>query len=149
MAKLPVEEIISRAMQEGVFDDLPGKGKPLNLEHFPHQDPDWRVAHHLLKSSGFSLPWIERLGEINEKLQAARHYLEIAWTRQQGTISSPEIKDSNQIEWLSAIDQFKIRLKVINDQIHIYNLEVPNLQFQIPFIEIDQELARVMNDPDS
>jgi len=149
MAKLPVEEIISRAMQEGVFDDLPGKGKPLSLEQFPHQDPDWRVAHHLLKSSGFSLPWLERLGEINEKLRAARQVLEIAWARQQGTDNAYKIKDSNQMEWLSAIDQFKIRLKVINDQIQIYNLEVPNLQFQIPFIEIDQELARVMNNPDS
>jgi hypothetical protein len=136
-------------MQEGVFDDLPGKGKPLNLEQFPYQDPDWRVAHHLLKSSGFSLPWIERLGEINEKLRVARQYLEIAWARQQGTNSSPEIKDGNQMEWLSAIDQFKIQLKVINDQIHTYNLEVPNLQFQIPFIEMDQELARIMNNPDS
>jgi DnaJ family protein C protein 28 len=149
MAKLPVEEIISRAMQEGVFDNLPGKGKPLNLEQFPHQDPDWRVAYHLLKSSGFSLPWIERLAEINEKLRAARQVLEIAWARQQGTNSSHEIKHGNQMEWASAIDQFNIQLQSINDQIQTYNLEVPNLQFQIPLIEIDQELAHIMYHPDS
>ena len=149
MAKLPVEEIISRAMQEGVFDDLPGKGKPLNLDQYPHQDPDWRVAHHLLKSSGFSLPWIERLGEIDENLRTARQYLEAAWVRQQATHISLEIKHRNQLEWASAIDQFKTRLKSINDQIHTYNLEVPHLQFQIPLIKFEQELARVMKNPDS
>ena len=60
MPRYSIEEIIRQAMQEGKFDDLPGKGKPLNLDQNPHQDPDWRVAHHLLKSAGFSLPWIER-----------------------------------------------------------------------------------------
>ena len=149
MAKLPIEEIISRAMQDGVFDDLPGKGKPLNLDQFPHQDPDWRVAHHLLKSNGFSLPWIERLGEINKNLSAARQYLETAWIQQQAARSSPEMNHGNQMEWSAAIDQFKIRLKAINDQIHAYNLEVPHLQFQIPLVNIDQELARIMKYPDS
>ncbi|UCF26898.1 MAG: DUF1992 domain-containing protein, partial [Chloroflexota bacterium] len=67
-----IEEIIRRAIEEGEFDDLPGKGKPLQLDQNPHQDPEWRAAHNMLKSGGFSLPWIESLGEIEVQMQDAR-----------------------------------------------------------------------------
>ncbi|MEA3440806.1 MAG: DUF1992 domain-containing protein [Chloroflexota bacterium] len=54
-----IEEHIRRAMEEGKFDDLPGKGKPLRLDHNPHEDPQWRTAYRMLRNSGFTLPWIE------------------------------------------------------------------------------------------
>jgi len=54
------EEQIRRAIEEGKFDNLPGKGKPLNLEQNPFEDPEWRLANHVLITSGFSLPWIEK-----------------------------------------------------------------------------------------
>jgi len=85
MPKYSIDEIIRQAMKEGKFDDLPGKGKPLNLDQNPHQDPEWRVAHHLLKSGGFSLPWIERLGEIDEELGGARSSLAISRDWQQNS----------------------------------------------------------------
>lgn len=78
MQRLSIDEIIRQAMEEGKFDDLPGKGKPLNLDQDPHEDPDWRVAHHMLKSAGFSLPWIERLKEIQVEIDQARQVLEQA-----------------------------------------------------------------------
>ena len=53
------EDQIRRAMEEGKFDDLPGEGKPLRLENDPFEDPEWRMAHHVLRNGGFTLPWIE------------------------------------------------------------------------------------------
>ena len=100
MPKHSIDEIIRQAMQEGKFDDLPGKGKPLNLEEHPHQDPEWRVAHHLLKSGGFSLPWIEHLGEINEGLEQAQQSLSRSWAWQQR-------EKSSQADWQRATDLFK------------------------------------------
>ena len=47
MPDLSIEEIIRRAIQEGKFDDLPGKGEPLQLDDNPHEDPEWRAAHHI------------------------------------------------------------------------------------------------------
>ena len=75
MPSFSVEEIIRRAIEEGEFDDLPGKGKPLVIVDNPHQDPGWWAAHHILKSSGFSLPWIEALRVIDINLQRARDQL--------------------------------------------------------------------------
>jgi DnaJ family protein C protein 28 len=144
MPRFSIEEIIRQAMQEGKFDDLPGKGKPLNLDQNPYEDPEWRVAHHLLKSGGYSLPWIEHLSEIHNNLQQARQALERArdWRQREiARISSDEIDLG---VWLAAVEQFKDQAHKVNDQIRSYNLEVPNSSFQIPLVEIDQEMEQVM-----
>ena len=39
-----IEEEISRAMREGKFSNLAGKGKPLRLEDDQFADPEWRLA---------------------------------------------------------------------------------------------------------
>lgn len=59
-----VEEQIQKAMREGRLDNLPGKGKPLNLDENPYEPDDLRLAHHLLKNQGFSPLWIEMGQEI-------------------------------------------------------------------------------------
>lgn len=45
------DERIREAMERGEFDDLPGKGEPLNLEDDSHLPPDLRVAHKILKNA--------------------------------------------------------------------------------------------------
>jgi DnaJ homolog subfamily C member 28 len=74
-----IDDAIEKAMREGKFDDLPGKGKPLSLDENPHEDPDWRLAHHVLKNGGFSLPWIETRKEIEDETGRARQALRRAW----------------------------------------------------------------------
>jgi len=45
------DERIREAMERGEFDDLPGKGKPLDLEDDRHLPPDLRVAFKILKNA--------------------------------------------------------------------------------------------------
>ena len=80
-----IEEHIRRAMEEGKFEDLPGKGEPLNLEENPLEDPEWRMANHILRSSGFTLPWIETYREIEQVLEVARKSLLRTWTWRQAS----------------------------------------------------------------
>jgi DnaJ family protein C protein 28 len=145
MPEYSIEEIIRQAIQEGKFDDLPGKGKPLNLDQNPQQDPEWRVAHHLLKSSGFSLPWIELLGEINNNLQQARDSLARSWAWLQSEYGG----QLNTVEWQASIELFEQRAQAINEQIRTYNLEVPTLRFQIPLVDIHREIEEIMKNGDS
>ena len=42
-----IEEQIRRAIQEGKFDDLPGKGKPLKLDENPFEESEWRMANKI------------------------------------------------------------------------------------------------------
>ena len=46
-----VEEQIQESMDRGEFDNLPGKGKPLNLEEDQHVAPELRMAYRILKNA--------------------------------------------------------------------------------------------------
>ena len=143
MPEKSIEEIIRRAMQEGKFDDLPGKGKPLQLDQNPHEDPEWRAAYHILKSGGFSLPWIESLNEIETNLQNARNALSQAWMWRQGDNSDQIDSQLMQSEWRRSVDKFQERIAAINVQIRTYNLADPNVRFQLQLINADQEIERI------
>ena len=47
---------IREAMAEGVFDDLPGTGRPLKLDEDAHIPPEARLAYKILKNSGYISP---------------------------------------------------------------------------------------------
>ncbi len=81
-----IEEQIREAIAAGKFSNLRGKGKPLPLEEDPYEDPDWRLAYHLLHENGYSLPWIETRREIEAELDACRQALRKAWQRR---VSAP------------------------------------------------------------
>lgn len=44
-----VEERISEAMQKGEFENLPGRGKPLDLDEDAHVPTELRMAYRMLK----------------------------------------------------------------------------------------------------
>jgi hypothetical protein len=54
-----VEEIIKKARERGEFDNLPGRGKPIDLSEYFETPEDVRVAQSLLKNSGFQPPEVE------------------------------------------------------------------------------------------
>lgn len=58
------EKKIREAMDNGEFDDLPGKGKPLQLEEDRHLPQDIRLAHKILKNADCLPPELELRKEI-------------------------------------------------------------------------------------
>ncbi len=58
------EKKIREAMDNGEFDDLPGKGKPLDLEDDRHIPQDIRLAHKILKNANCLPPELEMRKEI-------------------------------------------------------------------------------------
>ena len=51
-----VDRQIREAQERGDFDNLPGRGKPLDLTSWGQGE--WALAHHVLKQAGETLPWI-------------------------------------------------------------------------------------------
>jgi nitrogen fixation-related uncharacterized protein len=51
-----VERRIAEAMADGQFDDLPGAGKPLQLDDDALVPEELRVAHRILRNAGFLPP---------------------------------------------------------------------------------------------
>ena len=60
------EERIRDAIQRGEFDNLPGRGKPLNLEDDRHIPEDLRLAYKVLKNAGCLPPELELKKEISK-----------------------------------------------------------------------------------
>lgn len=142
-----VEEQIRRAIEEGLFDNLPGKGKPLSLEQNPFEDPEWRLAHHLLRSHGFTLPWIERRREIEALIQYTRNELRLAatWHRASNKDATPAAQSKN--EWEHAVELFRQRVAEINRQILTYNLQAPSVHFHIRPLSVERELELTSSPP--
>ena len=60
-----IEQKIREAMERGEFDNLPGKGKRLNLEAYFNTPEDLRMAYSILKSNDFVPEEVEILKEID------------------------------------------------------------------------------------
>jgi len=58
------EERIRRAMEEGFFDNLELKGKPIELKEDPFVPEDLRVVYKILKNAGFLPKEVELKKEI-------------------------------------------------------------------------------------
>ncbi|MFO8033399.1 MAG: DnaJ family domain-containing protein [Desulfohalobiaceae bacterium] len=58
------EQKIAEAKQNGEFDDLPGKGQPLQLEDDSHIPPELRLGYKILKNAGYVSPEVEQRKEI-------------------------------------------------------------------------------------
>jgi DnaJ family protein C protein 28 len=142
-----IEEQLRKAMEEGKFDNLPGKGKPLHLDDSnPHADPEWELAYHMLKDSGFSLPWIETIREIEQDIEAARKDLQIAWDWYQASKVESHHGSGPSAAWERSQSSFKDKLASLNQRIRDYNLLVPNTRFQRPMLNFDQELKKIISD---
>lgn len=61
------EERIRRAQEQGDFDGLPGRGKPLDLASYTNIPEELRMAYTLLKNGGYLSR--ESGGDVSSRLQ--------------------------------------------------------------------------------
>jgi len=59
-----IEERIRKAQKDGQFDDLPGKGQPLDLEELNGVREELRLAYKILKNADCKPPELEIKEEI-------------------------------------------------------------------------------------
>jgi DnaJ family protein C protein 28 len=130
-----VERLLQEAIENGEFDNLPGKGKPLNLNENPYLEPGQELAFGLLKRNDFAPEWIERDKEIRQGLVRAREQLQRAW---QLRCESPAYEG----KWQAAVTRFETQLVKLNRKIDSFNLVVPVVSLQRSRLRLDAELQR-------
>jgi hypothetical protein len=67
------EQRILEAQREGAFDNLPGKGKPLELEDLSWVPEDLRIGYHVLKNAHVLPPEVELLKDIHSLEDLLKH----------------------------------------------------------------------------
>ncbi|MCX7924460.1 MAG: DUF1992 domain-containing protein [Fimbriimonadales bacterium] len=138
--ELIADRKIEEAMQEGKFDDLPGKGKPLPLDEEWFAPPELRPAIRLLKSAGVLPDWLERAREIERLREDAQRLWRIA---EREYPRACQLSNERFHEWRDASWQgIQIIMQRVNSLILAYNCTAPaNAQSQLPF-QIERERAR-------
>jgi hypothetical protein len=66
MFDLIAERKIAEAIANGELDNLPGEGRPLDLDDDALVPQDLRLAYRILKNAGFVPPEVRTLNEIAE-----------------------------------------------------------------------------------
>ncbi len=147
-----VERQIVEAQERGEFDDLPGKGRPLDLAENPFAAPEWRVAYKILQDNGFTLDWIELDKEIWAELKACREQLlqsrrwyerSMAQLRPRESRPAEEERIRIQHTWEHALETFAEQVAQINQRIELLNLKVPLVSLQRLKISVDEEKRKL------
>ena len=138
-----IDEIIQNAMKDGAFDNLPGKGKPLELEQNPFVDSEWKLAYHVLKENGFAPEFIEKRKAIEADLATAREMLSRASLWRSKALLAGEDAIWVEAEWGRAKTKFEEIAEKLNKAIRGYNLTVPTHTFHRKIIDSSTEIQNV------
>ena len=137
-----IDQKIREGMERGEFDDLPGKGKPLDTSENPFEDPEMRMAHRMLRNAGFAPLWIEERKDIDAEFDHARHQLSRVWTVMQNALGTDNERGA-RARWEKALDSFRQQAGELNRRITAWNLKIPAAAFQRRLIEIEKEVREV------
>ena len=132
-----IEEQIHEAQARGDFDNLPGTGKPLNLDDNLFIG-DKALAYSLLKQNGYAPPEVELAKEIRtqfektqEKLEKLRQQRKSLYTRRIPPFESEKRAFNYAIEKATA--QYDQLLRELNRKILNLNLTTPSPMHMPPF----------------
>src|SRR6266850_2293588 len=113
------ERKIREAMAEGAFDNLEGKGRPLDLGEDPYENPSLRMAHRLLRNNGFAPAWIEEAKDLEKAIERVRRDVARAVAGQ------------------GSLDGLRGQIAEINRRILAHNLKTPSAQFHMRPVDAD------------
>ena len=132
------EKKLREAIENGEFDNLPGKGEPIDLRENPFEDPDLRTVHRLLRNAGFAPAWIEERKDIDAELASAQAKLTRAWA-----LFGPGGKAASEAEWERSVREFRDRVVELQQRITIYNLKAPAAVFHRKHIDVVKILESI------
>lgn len=106
-----IDDIVNEHARTGGFDDLQGKGKPLDLEEPTHED---YFLHKTMKNANVLPPWLELQHEIRDAIADLVKCLERG-----------KVQDLDQ------------RITAIHQKISRYNQQCPSPLLQKPILTPD------------
>ena len=128
-----VEQRIQDGIERGLFDNLPGAGKPLNLEEDALVPEDMRMAFRLLRSNGLAPLWVELNKEIRDDIERLERFRAHVQER---------VARTNAIQWEHRRREYIRRIEDINAKIVNYNILAPSAQVHLHALIMADELRK-------
>ena len=147
------ESQIQEAMEEGKFDDLPGKGKPIVFDEDPMTPAHLRMLNRILSNANVLPEWIQLRKDIeSERLQLAEMRARLVrdnhrWGAR--IAKSPSNPDVIRLyaEWHAESRAAYLRLlKSVNGSILKFTLVAPSTAKPVVSLNIHAEMDRFDSD---
>jgi len=162
-------DVVSRrvddAMRRGLFDNLPGQGKPQLLRRDPFVPEDQQMAYSLMKKNQITPGWIGDRKAILAAIAALREEIGVVGAVYMGRLQQVQTRshanrlsknhtDNQQTgnkelapaqlaaEWNFYVNEWDERIKLLNKQIVNLNLSQPFHYLEIYQLRLHEELKR-------
>lgn len=139
-----MDELYEQAVRDGLFDNLPGHGKPLKLFKNPYA-PGTELAYQLLKDNNYTLPWIAERNEVTAAIDALRSEVRRVWLRYQTEYRAARgetIRKSLALGWNGYQERWHEHIAELNRLITNLNLKMPGERLEIMKLTLEGELER-------
>lgn len=140
-----VEEQIRDAMERGLFENLPGYGKPLKPDDNPYAG-DKAMGYHLLKNNGYAPAEVELIKDIRTERERAEakialliHRSKTLRTRRVPPFPSEKRAFNSAVKKATA--EYERTLRDINKKILTLNIQTPSMLHQTP-LHVEQLVAQ-------
>lgn len=140
-----IEDIISDGTNRGLFDNLKGKGKPLDLTRSAF-GRDQELAHNLLKENDIAPAWIMQRNDILAKQAKLRAEMARQWERHEGSFRvavTGEARGRLTISWDDVCLRWLAQIEELNKDIRSYNLKRPSENLELFQLNLEKELERL------
>ena len=136
---------IEEAMQRGDFDNLRGKGKPLDVSPEPHVPPDMQMANSLLKNNDLAPGWISDRAAVLARIERFRARLAEAaadFAKARAEAATPQRSQQIDELWARYVEAWRAEVGEINKHILTQNLKQPVTFLEIIQLRLEDELQR-------
>lgn len=138
---------IQEAIDEGKFDDLPGKGQRIKFEDDPITPPHLRTMNRVLKNANALPEWIQVQKDIEadkSKVTAMRDRLGKENQRWRKRLTRPAIRSGSDAAYAAWYEKSRTSymklIKSVNSAILKYTLIAPPSAHPIPSYKLQQEM---------
>ena len=129
-----IDQIMNKAQADGLMDNLPGQGQPLELDDDALVPNEYRLGNRMLKSSGFAPPWIEAQREIDQERAKLDSWLKDAQRR------LPQLEAPARATLQAT---YRRKLDDLQRMITHYNLQAPPGALHLAGLRLADELAKL------
>ena len=143
------ERKIQEGIEEGKFDNLPGMGKPLEMEEAGSLPLDVRMANKVLKNAGVLPEWIQVRHEItSEREEMARYRERVAAenTKRRTRLEAQKLPADHAAlrqfaEWhVRCRDNYLRRIKHFNTSVLKFSILAPSTAAPFRSLKVEMEM---------
>ena len=139
-----IEDLIQEGQQRGIFDNLKGKGKPLELKSDLYGAEN-RLANDLMREHDVVPQWLARRNVASVAVEELRDKIGRHWARhrQAYTLTQDDMRrKALSLSWDAHCREWEEEIMQINKQIDEYNLRRPGQSMELLKLRLGDELQR-------